>query len=390
MKHKMLWSMVCLLVVAGLLAGGFGCAAPAAPGGAPVTKTVTTTATKTITSTVTAPATTVTAGAEEPEVIHWTMQAMMAESPPVGYFQDYFLRTWIDRGYPDWVEEATEGRLVIDVVPAGSVFPGKEAVVNMKSGVIEASSSALVWLTGTIPECLIGKGMPFTWQTAYDAYDCYHQYGLLKYMEEAFDEHNIVFIPAPGQEVQGIIGTFPMPDIASLKDRTLRVTSTSTVWTNEVGVNGISMAYGDLYMGMKLGTIEGATTGALALENIKLKEVATDMLILEGYNCPCMGMLFNKDAFNELPQDIQDTLLRDSKYFFAMTACEEQRNQEWIVQKTVQDYGLNLHYWSEADYAKARTICEEKVWAEVASNSPRCAEMVDLVKNYMREYNLID
>ena len=137
-----------------------GCAQPAAPG--ETTKTVTTTATKTTTTTVTAPAktvtTTVTAGVEAPKVIEWTMQAQMEDVPATDHWarpeslHHNMFHEPVDWGWSQWINDRTNGRLKVSVVPPNAIFPNHEAVENVGGGVVDACATAQGWIAGTIPE----------------------------------------------------------------------------------------------------------------------------------------------------------------------------------------------------------------------------------------------
>jgi len=338
------------------------------------------------TTTVTAPAktvtTTVTAAAEKPEVIKWRMQAIMAESPPMGYW-DVMLNSLDDVGWAQWINEATEGRLEVEVIAAGSVFPGAESLTSMQSGVLECAQTMGGWYAGTMPETYIASGLPLAWLSAYEAYDCYYNYGLYEKIQPVYDEYNIYHIPIITQEISGIIGTFDMSSPDNLKGKNFRVWGAWGKVIEELGGNPLTIAFADQYMAMKLGTIDGCTTGAVALEQASLKEVATDHLITN-LTIPVKAILINQEALDELPEDIKNIIVRDSKYYNAATSGVANMQHSYVIAQAVKDYGMKTWTWTDEQVAEVTKICAEKVWPFYGAKSARSQELLDIVLAYLR------
>jgi len=361
---KVVFLLVAILLVSMLAIAG--CTQPAEQ----AATTVTTTKTATVTAT------------PEPEVIKWRMQAIMAESPAMGYW-DVMLNSLDDVGWAEWVSEATEGRLQIEVVAAGSVFPSAEALTSMQSGVLECAQTMGGWYSGTMPETYIASGLPLTWLSAYEAYDCYYNYGLYDKMQPIYDEYNIYHIPIITQEISGIIGTFECPDPASVEGKNLRVWGAWGKVIEEMGGNPLTIAFADQYMAMKLGTIDGCTTGAVGLEQASLKEVATDHMITN-LTIPVKAILINQDALNELPDDIQDIIKRDSKYYNAATSGVANMQHSYVIAKAVEDYGIKTWTWSDEEVAEVTQLCADKVWPFYGEKSAKSQELLDIVLEHLR------
>jgi len=390
--------MVAVLLVSLVVIGG--CAQPAAPG-APgeTTKTVTTTATKTTTATVTAPAktvtTTVTAAAEEPEVIKWTMQAWSVKAPPIAHWanpdalQNWMLHEPISWGWAERINDLTDGRLKITVVEANSVFPIAESVENVGRGVIEAAEGDACF-TGTVPEYYIAAGSSMMWPDARYAFDCYYNYGFLDKLQPAFAAHNVYFIPGFDAEDGGFATTFPCTDMASLKDKKIRFFGGHGKFIEAVGGMPVVMSYGDVYMGLKLGTIDGTGTGALALEDCKLKEVVKGWASSGLYGCTVNAQLFNMDALNALPDDIKKIVLEDTKYYLAGTiSMIEILQQQYVIAKSIEEYGIEHWVWSADEQRKARKIASDEVWPFYGAKSPLSQELLDIIMDYQKHMGLL-
>jgi len=374
---------VIFLVVAVLLISlvVVGCTQPAAT-------TVTTTATTTATVTKTA-------AAEEPEVIKWTMAAMMADAEPFGYFADpqcdykWMMHSLSDRGYADFLELISGGRLQVTIVEPEAVFPTSETIENIGQGVIEIAHISQGWLTGSEPACNVAMGLPMAWPTAASAMDCYHSFGFGDVMDEIYAERNLWAEFVPTDEIMGFITTFDAPDAASIKGHKIRVWGAYGKMVEAMGGLPVSMAYADVYMGMKLGTVEGSTTAAQALENTKLKEVCVGMSVRPKTNTPVNAIVINMDSFNALPDDIKAIIEEETKnYTLAMAGIEHMQNQ-LVVANAVKEYGIKIWEWSAEDESMLRELAKSEVWPYYGGLSAKSQELLDIMIKYMQTVGLL-
>ena len=352
----------------------------------------------TTTATVTAPAKTVTktAAAAAPEVFEWQMSAMMADSPLLGHFAgpfsdyNYMLHSLPDRGLADWIGEVTGGRLQVTIVEPNSVFPVSETVENVGQGVIEMSHISQGWLGGSVPEANVAMGLPMAWPTASVAFDCYQNYGFEEIMDAIYDERNLWAEYIPTDEIMGFITTFDASSPESIKGKKIRVWGAYGKLVEAMGGNPVAMAYGDVYMGMKLGTIDGSTTGALALENTALKEVAMGMTTYPKTNTPVNAIVINMDAFNTLPDDIKAILDIELKHFLLSMSLVEQIQNRMVVANSVKEYGIQEWLWSSEDVSMLMNLAKDEVWPYYAGQSTKSAELVDLMVEHMQMLGMLD
>jgi hypothetical protein len=60
--------------------------------------------------------------------------------------------------------------------------------------------------------------------------------------------------------------------------------------------------------------------------------------------------------------------------------------QGYAMGKAVEEYGLTLWTWSDADISKLREGCVEEIWPEFAAKSPLSAELVEIVKTQLKDH----
>lgn len=326
----------------------------------------------------------------ELEVVKWRMSSWNPVNPTFGHFYPYTLVNWIGLGWSDWIKDATDGRLEIEYLAPGSVYPPNEALINIEKGTIECDFTSSGYAGGIMPETYIAGNMPFSWTSAALGYDAYYQLGLYEIMQEAYGEHNIVHIPTLEEFPLNMATMFECRSPQDIVGKKIRIYGAQAKYIEAIGGLPVAMPYADVYMGLKLGTVEGATLGSHALEDISLKEVVKGYVIEPTSINPCDAILMNTDAFNALPEDIQVLILRDSRYYFAAASFMTDLTMRWLCADAERNFGVELYSWSAEDTKWVREVCREKVWPELASANERCRLMVDIIENQLIEYGLLD
>ena len=275
--------------------------------------------------------TTTSAPAPSAESIKWTVQLHVNKSEPYGHWGLVQHDAWT-YGWADWIEKVTQGRLTIEFAPTGSLFPDASSYVGIEDGVADAAWSVLSYFAGDIPECYVAMGLPMSSASVAEAHDLWYGYGMYDLMKPIFEAHNQIMIPSFHVGHMSLWTTFPTPDIASLEGKKIRTHGAWNLLVDALGASSVSMPFSDVYMALKLGTVEGCQTPATSLEVIKMKEVVTDHvnLINVGTNC----FLINQDSFNALPSDIQDIILYSSPQFFLEGSCFLNQQEEYLVRNS--------------------------------------------------------
>ncbi|MFC2067258.1 hypothetical protein ACFLUO_09495, partial [Chloroflexota bacterium] len=329
------------------------------------------------------------APAPKPEVFKWKLQGNMARGEPFGHWGPHMFGKQFDEGWIDWIEEATDGRLEVEFVEPNGVYPNAEALTNIGSGVIEASHTCIAYYGGEMPEAFIAATLPFSNPGLMYTYDLYWRYGWYEKMRDLHLAQNIVFIPAPMEEVCHLTTTFAANSPDDVAGRKIRIWGAMAGYIKAIGGLPVTMSYSDVYMGIKLGTVDGATIGAQALEELKLKEIVKGYVVYPSMNSSCNAHLINKDAFDALPQDIQDFIMRETPLYFLKAASEYKLHQLYTLQQGVKEYGLELYTWSEEDTAKVRKLCAEQVWPEYGAKSAGSAELLKIQMDYLELMGLL-
>jgi len=326
-----------------------------------------------------------------PKVINWKGQETFPTGlPPYGPFGPGEAGVHAQtREWTEWLNRATEGRLVIDWAEPGSIYPAFEADTSVGKGVVQIAVSYGGYYTGRIPEADIETGLVFAWPTVAAEYDCLYNYGLYDALKEVYAESNIEWFPFHTDAIIGIGTTFPAPNPESIKGKKIRAVGLWGDYIAMLGGSPVPIPWGEMYMALKLGTIDGWTAGSATLEENKLKEVATGYVYSPKIADAPVNILINMDAFKALPEDIQQLLLKDHRYVSYAMSQKWQQQCVWCLAAAEEEYGMELYAWSPEDVARVTQQAVETIYPKVIAKSPRCAEMVDMIKQQMRDYGRI-
>jgi len=360
-KRKNLLKLVGAILLAGMVAIAFvpGCAAPEpAPAPAP------------------APA--------EPEVIKWTQQLLEVKQPPFGPYKPYVLMDLTSYGLEDWLEESTNGRIQIELLEPESVFPPTEGPTAVGAGAVDLFKGCAMHWAGLIPEMNVVGGMPGGHASIDEQHVYWYDYGVYEKIAPLYADYNVKFYPITAMENMNVMATFPLPHPDSVKGHKLRGPGPWGKYLALMGASPVSMPFSEMYMAIKLGTIDGALTGVHAFETAKLKEVITDFVTNPN---PCLDcVLINEDSFNALPEDIQRLIDQQLPNFLLAKAIESMEQQAYMVAHAAADYGVGLWTWTPEEIKELRKGCIEEIWPEFAEGTPLCAELIEIMKVQMKDH----
>ena len=328
--------------------------------------------------------------ANDKEVIQWTGQLWAPSTMPYGPFTEkYAGLNAMYKLWSKWLEDATNGRLKIKWVEAGSVFPVTAADLEIGKGTLPIAASSGLYYRGRFPEGDIESGGVFFWRSESEAYEAFYKYGLWEALNELYAKKNLVYFPIHGDSLNGIGVTFDASSIDKIKGKKIRAVGIQGDYIALLGGSPVAIPLGETYMALKLGTADGWVAATGLLESLKYKEVTKGFVLEPKPSSTAVNVIINKDAFEALPKDIQHILMTQSRYA-GLAAATTWRNQcNWSLEQAKSDYGLKVYTWSEEDQAKARKLVIDKLWPKMAKASKGSAKLMEIIYKQARDYGRI-
>jgi TRAP-type C4-dicarboxylate transport system substrate-binding protein len=326
-----------------------------------------------------------------PSVIHWKGQCAYASTvAPFGPFgrgyAGIYAHFW---WWAEWVKKASGGRLVIDLVEPGAVFPIGEADLAVGKSVVQVAIGMGSYFGGRMPETDVEGGGVFQWENNEQNYECITKYGLGKALQKVYAKRNLMWLPGYAGAIIGVGTNFPAPNPAALKGKKLRTTGMWADYIRMLGGSPVNLPWGEMYMAMKLGTIDGYVAGPGVFEDLKMKEVTKGFVYPPLISTSPSGIIINMHAFKALPPDLQELLERDSGYVIYAGSHNLHNQQDWILKMAAQQYGVKIYTWSPEEIQQITQQVVEEIYPRTAARSKDCAELVEIVKKQMRDYGRI-
>jgi len=297
--------LVVLIVVAGVV--GYFAGSSAVP--PPKTVTITTTVgvpgtPTTMTTTVTQKFTeTVTIAATPGKVYRWRMVSHFSAGDPRYEPVKYFT---------ELVKNMSGGRLIIDLYPAGELFPVPQTLEAVAKGVIEIAEIYTGYWTAQDPVMGLAGCKPGPLKRPHETWYYYFaEEDLIKKHIEAFGVKYIAPLSFGAHEI--LICRSPVRGLDDLKGKIIRSSGLSAVYYEMLGAKTVQLMAGELYTALQLGTVDCLEwTDYEGDYRLGLHEVAKYVL-----EAPTNGtthsealidviLIANPKAWSELPDDLKE------------------------------------------------------------------------------------
>lgn len=281
------------------------------------------------------------------------------------------------------VNELSEGRFKIDTLPGGSIVPVDETLVALGKGVFEATTSSGGYWEGDIPVGSIEEGLPFLYRGfgTLEELDAIMASGLTDLYREVYDKWDVYYIGHFSYHAYPcIMSKIPIRKLDDWKGVKIRAYGPWMDFLNRLGAQPTWMPGAELYMAMKLGTIDVATYDCFGPIGFKLYEVM-DYLILPPFaDHAISNTLVSKDAWNALPQDLKD-IFNQAYQEYAVETYEGYDG--WWTSDINQAAALGYEVISlpDEDVEKMKEIAAEQ-WEDYAEKDEYCVRAIEIAKKF--------
>jgi TRAP-type C4-dicarboxylate transport system substrate-binding protein len=308
------------------------------------------------------------------KAITWKMQA----SYPIG--------TSVMMHGVEWakaIDNITNGRLKIEILPPGAMCSVKDIITYLEKGVFDCAITYGGFYTGLIPETDLEIGLPQGHRTWDELWDAMYNRGLGDVIQEAYDEHNIKWYPCAADCYYHFNTNFPVRSLEDLSGKKIRALGVYGKYVQKLGCSVVVVPGAEMYMAMKLGTIDGAIYGASGLQDVKLHEVV-DYYTLPTSAQIALSLVINKDSLKKLPPDLRRIVEVGSRYILNETSNRYITECKDSLNKSVNMGSVEVCWLPEEEMAKMRALVKP-LWDELAAKSPRMKKGVDILKKQMRD-----
>lgn len=241
------------------------------------------------------------------------------------------------------VEQKTAGRVKVDIYPASQLGKEREQFEGVKLGTIEMCMIAEGPMAGFIPEIMV-VGIPYLYAneiTAWRSLDGSFGKALFEEMKKKTGVRALGIGENGFRNFTNKVRPIKSPDdMKGLKIRTME-NPAHMAMVKALGAGATPIAWGEVYMALQQGVVDGQENPVSVIEAMKFNEVQK-YLTLDGHVYSILPILINDKFFMSLPPDIQKIIVDIAK---TVTTVQRGQNVKKVYDgvKSLQDKGMEVY-----------------------------------------------
>lgn len=315
------------------------------------------------------------ANAAENKVIHWKFQDTYPASSGPGMY--------LNKPFINWIEQISNGRIKITRYEPGSLASVNDSYDALGRGVFDMAALYPGAYTGIMVEGNVEQGLPWGWVDAKSQVISLYKFGLFDIMKKVYAKHNLHLLAHYTMGDVNSIGTIkPVTKLSDLKGMKIRAVGSFAEYVKALGASPVSIPYGELYMALKMGTIDGYLASAGGLETQKLGEVVHNFL-LPTTNSIGFIVAVNQQSWDALPADLKHILDMSAPQAAVEISAIYSGTVERSMVVAREKYGVKFHTLSPEEQQKAIKI-SMPIWDRQATKSPESKKAVESIKETLK------
>lgn len=311
------------------------------------------------------------------KVIQWKLQAHTATGDVLKAAEHF----------AEAVDKMSAGRLKIKVLPAGTLVPSSDTFDAVSKGTMEMTQNWGGYWIGWMPEAKVEGRIPCDLTT--DEYrHIFYDRGAIELFRKAYAKYNIMWFPASAGSDTGVWSTKPLTSLEDIKKAKIRAAGTDGIFWKKMGAATVFMPMEEIYTALALKTVDGVATSLSHFYNYKHYEICK-YITLPSFACGVLGYLINMDKWNELPADLKAIVTYAARENFWENSFKgyfmDGGAQRILALGEVKTkYGVKFVEWDDEVKARMNEVSTEMM-EEFAAGSPISAELVKIIKDYLRD-----
>jgi TRAP-type mannitol/chloroaromatic compound transport system substrate-binding protein len=276
--------------------------------------------------------------------------------------------------------KAANGEMVIELYYADQLVPQGELFRAVQTGTIDAAQSDDDSAAAPVDVKIFAAYFPFASRFSLDVPALWEWWGLRKIWEEAYGEvKGVTWLSTGAWDPCNFGTTKPIKSVDDLKGLRVYMFPTGGQFMQQFGVVPIALPYEDVQVALQTGELDGVCwCGITEMYTVGWADVLKYYLTNNISGAWAGSYFVNTDKWNALPDHLKELfkLSMESSHYY---------RQVW-------------YWWGEAHYrttggllelttipdAEWQTVAKAavKFWDEAAQISPRCAKVVEILRQY--------
>jgi len=288
--------------------------------------------------------------------------------------------------YPEMIRKATNGQLDIKLFFFGEhPYKGSEIMTAIRDKRCQMGEIEAAYYAGSEPVLSLTGGplLATTEQIMFKMHEALLQAGILDSIYKKYNMFEVSYWTWWGPSISCVDTLVTGMD--SLKGKKIRVpTKQYADMISWLGGTPVTISWGEVYTALQRGVMDGATGALCAQRDSKWPEVCKYYTRwAQVFGVDRVGV--NKDAFEELPADVQKAFLKVTKEFEKMQRERIQRDDALATIDVMHRNGVTVTAMPPKvmEELKKRTPSYLKEWAErVGKGLPEAVSVINKVRGW--------
>ena len=301
------------------------------------------------------------------KTIKWKVQSLFGSG-------ELTYKTFVD--FCKNVTKMTNGRLVMEPLPADTIVPTFEMLEAVQDNVLQAMFTGAAYYSGKEPAMAIFSDLVFAYDSPWEPEAWFYYGGGRELINEAYNKFGVTCIGVIQWGFESFPSKFPIKNMNDYKGHKFRSPQgmTADILTS-LGAGVVILPGGEVYSALDKGVIEGADWGTPSMNHrMGFDQVAKYFVHPEYRSLPISDFTVNTKEWNRLPDDIKaivETAVRAWNQETIQLVAIDDRD---AIRK-MEAKGVKAVRWKKEDIQAVRELTRQKVWPEWAKKSPLSKKM---------------
>ncbi|RJE81069.1 C4-dicarboxylate ABC transporter substrate-binding protein [Paracoccus sp. JM45] len=297
----------------------------------------------------------------------------------------------LQQGWAKDVEERSEGKIVIDLMPVESIVAHNETQDAIATGILDGHITDLSYFAGKDPAFGLMGNPVGAWSDPEQMFDFLENGGGTELLNEIMNPYGLQFIGASTPGLEAFVSAVPIDSVEDLKGVKLRAPEglVQSVFA-AAGASPVNLPGSEVFTSLDKKVIDAADYSVFSVNQAQgLNDIAPHPIYPGFHSMPLVEMSMNKDKWDALPEDMQQLLTQSVHDYARVQVSSLVEADEAAVAEAKEGGKITIHDWSDEERAKFRSIAIGE-WEKVASQSPAAQRVYDALTAYLTEKGLVD
>ena len=215
------------------------------------------------------------------------------------------------QAFADEVEALSNGRINIEVYPAGTLGPGLKVAETVQNGIADMGHTWSGYDWGIDPTAVLFGGYAGSFDTERMLHWLYRGGGVELWAEWRKEKFNLVAMPLFIRTAEVFLHSRkPVRSLEDIKGLKLRTAGAWLEMARELGAAPVTMPGGDVYTALERGTIDATEWGTLWEDKAVGFHQVTKYVIIPGVHQPTapFELVINPESWAELSESDQELI----------------------------------------------------------------------------------